>query len=70
VIIAMPSTVISYFFYNAESALLTVVFVSGTVYAYKNVPEPVYQAMKKSTSKGSFLNKNIKGVYHFEKLNN
>ena len=67
--IIMPSTVISDFFYNVESELLTVVFVSGTVYAYKNVPESVYLAMKKSTSKGSFLNKHIKGVYHFEKLN-
>ena len=66
--IVMPSTVISYFFYNVESAILTVVFVSGKVYQYKNVPESVYLAMKKSISKGSFLNTQIKGVYDFEKL--
>ena len=65
----MPSSVISYYHYNIENAILTVVFVSGTVYAYKNVPESVYLSMKKSISKGSFLNKHIKGVYHFEKLN-
>jgi len=64
----MPSSVISYFYYNKENAILTVVFVSGTIYEYKNVPESVYLSMKKSFSKGSFLNNHIKGVYHFEKL--
>jgi len=64
----MPSSVISYFFYNTESSILTVIFVTGTVYLYKNVPETVYLDMKKSTSKGGFLNTHIKGVYDFEKL--
>jgi len=38
------------------------------VYDYKNVPERVYNAMKKSFSKGSFLNRYIKNKFPFEKI--
>jgi len=63
----MPSSVISYFFYDEASQTLHIRFLSGTEYEYKNVPESVYQAMKKAFSKGSFLNKYIKGIYKFSK---
>jgi len=64
----MPSSVISYFFYDAVSQSLHIRFLSGTEYEYKNVPESVYNAMKKAISKGSFLNKYIKGMYEFSKV--
>ena len=41
----MPSSVIARYSYNTETQVLRVVFVSGMVYDYKNVPEAVYQAM-------------------------
>lgn len=65
----MPSTVISSFRYNKKNRILTVVFLSGSVYTYKNVPEDLYLNMKNASSKGSFLNKEIKGNFDFEKEN-
>ncbi len=64
----MPSSVVYRMEYNAATATLRIFFVSGMVYDYKNVPENVYSAMRSSGSKGTFLNKNIKGKYQFEKV--
>jgi hypothetical protein len=66
--IIMPSTVISSMDYNSEKATLTITFVSGMVYKYKNVPEEVYIAMKTSGAKGIYLNQHIKGKFEFEKV--
>ncbi|CAG5068800.1 hypothetical protein DYBT9623_01532 [Dyadobacter sp. CECT 9623] len=64
----MPSSVISYFNYDGDTETLRVVYVSGMVYDYKKVPLEVYQAMKASFSKGTFLNKYVKGNFEFEKV--
>ena len=64
----MPSSVISSMYYDAASSTLRVIFVSGMIYDYKNVPESVFKMMKAATSKGTFLNQQIKGKYHFEKI--
>lgn len=54
--------------YDADSRTLRIVYVSGNVYDYKDVPPEVYEAMKVSGSKGTFLNTKIKGKYEFEKV--
>lgn len=54
--------------YDKDTATLRIIFVSGLIYDYKNVPEEVYQAMKTSGSKGTYLNKHIKGHYEYEKV--
>ncbi len=64
----MPSTVVSSFQYDSVTQTMRVVFVSGLVYDYKNVPEKIYKAMKSSGSKDTYLNKYIKGNYEFEKV--
>ncbi|SDD72538.1 KTSC domain-containing protein [Dyadobacter soli] len=64
----MPSSVVAQMIYNEEKETLRIVYVSGMVYDYKNVPWEVYQAMKTSGSKGTFLNKHIKGNFEFEKV--
>ena len=64
----MPSTVISAMQYNLESATLKIIFVSGTIYEYQNVPPDKYEAMKTTGSKGKFLNKYIKGYHSFKKI--
>lgn len=64
----MPSSVVSSIQYDGASSTLRVVYVSGTVYDYKNVPEDIYIAMKTSGSKGIYLNRFIKGKYKFEKI--
>jgi KTSC domain len=65
----MPSSVVSAIHYYPATSTLRVVFVSGMVYDYKNVPEKVYKEMKASPSKGTYLNQHIKGLYGFKKVN-
>lgn len=64
----MPSSVVSAIRYYPDKATLRVVFVSGMVYDYENVPEKVYKKMKAATSKGNFLNYHIKGNYDYKKV--
>jgi len=64
----MPSSVVSAISYDPSRKTLRIIFVSGMIYDYKNVPEEVYYAMKSSGSKGIYLNQHIKGRYAFEKI--
>ncbi|HKB43771.1 MAG TPA: KTSC domain-containing protein [Chitinophagaceae bacterium] len=64
----MPSSVVSAVIYDHVSSTMRVIFVSGAIYDYKNVPEKVYHEMKTSGSKGTYLNQHIKGNYEFEKI--
>jgi len=64
----MPSTVISYFMYDAVKKILQVKFVSGLIYNYLEVPEYIYNAMKTAKSKGSYFNRNIKERFMFERM--
>jgi hypothetical protein len=64
----MPSIVISKIEYEPVSLVLRVIFVSGAIYEYKNVPPEVYNALKTSDAKGIYLNRHIKGNYPFEKI--
>lgn len=62
----MPSSVVHKIAYNAEKEILTIVFQSGKVYHYKQVPYNIYISLRAARSKGRYLNKNIKGVYTYE----
>ena len=64
----MPSTVILKSSYDAETNTLTITFVSGLVYDYKNVPEETCKAMITSGAKGIYFNKYIKGKYEWKKV--
>jgi hypothetical protein len=55
--------------YNPATQRLRIVFISGLVYEYKNVPQTVYDEMRAAGSKGSYLNQHIKRHYNFEKIN-
>ncbi len=65
----MPSSVVSAISYDPATAILRIRFVSELIYDYKNVPEKVFKALKTASSKGTFLNQQIKGKYEFEKIN-
>jgi hypothetical protein len=54
--------------YDNGTHSLKVVYVSGVVYEYLAVPEQEFEAMKKATSKGRYLNNHIKTKYRFRKL--
>ena len=64
----MPSSVVANMKYDADTATLRIIFVSGKIYDYQNVPEHVYQEMRSATSKGTYLNQHIKGNYLFKKV--
>ena len=64
----MPSSVVAAIRYDVSKSTLRVVYVSGAVYDYKKVPEKVYNEMKTASSKGEYLNKQIKPNYKFEKV--
>ena len=64
----MPSLVISSISYDPDSANLTIEYVSGLVYCYKEVPEKVYKEFRASGSKGRYLNFHIKGKFNYERL--
>ncbi len=64
----MPSSVIITSYYDKAAATLRIVFVSGKVYEYINVPEKVYNALKASKSKGTYFNNFIKDKYLFKNI--
>ncbi|HEX7902938.1 MAG TPA: KTSC domain-containing protein [Chitinophagaceae bacterium] len=64
----MPSSVVAHINYDNKKRVLRIIFVSGMVYDYKDVPEEEYIAMKTAGSKGTYLNKQIKGKYRFTKV--
>jgi len=64
----MPSSVVAAMKYDAKASKLRVIYTSGNIYDYKEVPEKVYAEMRKASSKGEFLNKQIKPNYEFEKI--
>jgi len=64
----MPSTVIHSIDYNSESKTLTIAYVSGHTYVYKDVPEIVFKELKASRVKGRYLRFFIKDKFPFEKL--
>jgi hypothetical protein len=49
----MPSTVVAAIKYYPEKKVLRVIYVSGSVYDYKDVPENVYVEMKVQDQRGA-----------------
>ncbi len=64
----MPSTVVSSMHYDRGTSTLRIVFASGMVYDYKDVPAKIYNEMKQSASKGTFLNQQIKKQYDYVRI--
>jgi len=64
----MPSSVIKSFSYDPATSALNIIFVSGNIYVYENVPEAVYLKLKSAESKGRFFNSRIKNKYVFRHL--
>lgn len=54
--------------YNNISHTLRITYVSGMVYDYEDVPEAVFDEMKKASSKGEYLNHVIKKNYAYRKV--
>jgi hypothetical protein len=64
----MPSSVINHYHYDNEAKTLTIVFVTGMVYRYLNVPEKTFKMFKGALSKGKYFNYHVKDKFDFEKI--
>jgi hypothetical protein len=54
--------------YDEESQTLRIWFAEGSVYDYLNVPLMEYETLKTSPSIGSYLSRNIRGSYPYQKI--
>ena len=54
--------------YDEDTQTLRVWFLNGSVYDYKGVSLMEYDGLKNAPSIGSYLHKNIKGQYSYEKV--
>jgi lysyl-tRNA synthetase class 2 len=61
----MPSSVIRAFDYAPADRRLDILFVSGRVYSYHDVPAEVVMAMRAASSKGEYFNRHIRDRYRF-----
>lgn len=53
--------------YDAESQTAYIQFLNGSTYAYKGVPEQEFENLRTAPSLGSYLNRNFKNVYPYER---
>jgi len=54
--------------YDATDQIVYVQFLNGTVYAYKGVQEHEFENLRMAASVGSYLNRNYKNVYPYERV--
>jgi len=54
--------------YDKRKKILRIVFVSGMIYDYLDVPEEIFLRMRSAQSKGLFLNQQIKPHYTFRQI--
>ncbi len=64
----MPSTAIRSLSYDDETATLFVTFVDGDLYAYRDVPEAVFEAFRAARSKGGFFAARIRNRYAYQRM--
>jgi len=65
---AVSSSNIAAVGYDAENQTVYVQFLNGSTYAYKGVPEHEYEMLRTSSSVGSYLNRNYKNIYPYERV--
>ena len=54
--------------YDPPSAVLEVEFTDGSIYRYYGVPAQLYASLMAASSHGSYLAREIKGSFRFEKV--
>jgi len=63
----MPSTVIRSYRYDRHKRDLHVVFQSGRVYTYLQVPEEIHAGMQQALAKGQYFNRFIRDKFAFRR---
>lgn len=54
--------------YDSENQVAYVQFINGSTYAYKGVPEHEFESLRTASSVGSYLNRNYKNIYPYERI--
>lgn len=54
--------------YDEDNKIVYVRFHNGSLYKYNNVPSWEYEALYNAPSIGSYLNRNFKNVYAYERI--
>jgi hypothetical protein len=54
--------------YEEVTEIVFVRFLSGSLYIYKGVPKFEYENLRDATSVGSYLHRNFKNVYPYERI--
>ncbi len=54
--------------YNEETQEVYVRFLNGSLYIYKGVPKHEYEGLLNAPSVGSYLHRNFKNVYPYERI--
>ena len=55
--------------YNEDLKIACVKFLNGSLYTYSGVPYTEFNNLISATSIGSYLNRNFKNVYPYERIN-
>ncbi len=64
----MVSSHLSNVAYDYGSGELRIQFVDGSIYAYANVPEDVFDALLNAGSKGKYFRDQIRGIYAYTRV--
>lgn len=64
----MPSSVVNKYLYFPETKILRIIYQSGAVYDYLEVPSEIFERFKTVQSKGRFLNYVIKPKFKYKKV--
>lgn len=54
--------------YDTNNRILEILFNSGAVYQYFDVPQQVYDGLMNASSKGGYVNSNVKGHYRYARV--
>ncbi|QQV02898.1 MULTISPECIES: KTSC domain-containing protein [Chryseobacterium] len=64
----MPSSVVNKYIYFPETEILRIIYQSGAVYDYLNVPFEISEKFREARSKGQFLNRVIKTRFSYKRV--
>ena len=65
---SVSSSNISAVGYDVENQMVYVQFLDGALYVYKGVTEYEFENLRTAPSVGSYLNRNYKNVYPYERV--
>lgn len=65
---SVPSSTVLSVGYDENSQEVYVRFLNNTLYVYRGVPQHEYDNLLQATSVGSYLHRNYKNVYPYERI--